>query len=290
MSIHGFIPVHKPIGMTSQQAVSMIKKLSGCKKVGHTGTLDPAAEGLLLIALGKATRLAEYFLSGDKGYQADIFFGKATDTGDREGKVIETLDDFQINPDRISKALEKFLGRIEQIPPAASALKINGQRAYTLFRQGLNPEMPVRQVEIKSIRPLSLAAISPANPVLKVDVICSKGTYIRSLAIDIGSALDCPAHLSALIRTSLSQISLDQAATLADLERGIAPWLMDMSAAVNNLPHVQVDSNEAAAFCHGRELNISGSDGEIAVFTEHRLLGIARAVDGIIKPVKVIQE
>lgn len=290
MSIHGFIPVHKPIGMTSQQAVSEIKKLSGCKKVGHTGTLDPAAEGLLLIALGKATRLAEYFLSGDKGYQADIHFGKATDTGDREGKVIETLDDFQFNPDRISKALKKFLGRIEQIPPAASALKINGQRAYTLFRQGLNPEMPVRQVEIKSIRPLSLAAISPANPVLKVDVICSKGTYIRSLAIDIGSALDCPAHLSALIRTSLSQISLDQAATFADLERGIAPWLMDMSAAVNNLPHVQVDGNEAAAFCHGRELNIPGSDGEIAVFTEHRLLGIARAVDGIIKPVKVIQE
>lgn len=289
MNIDGFIPVHKPVGLTSQQTVSKVKKITGSRKAGHTGTLDPGAEGLLLVALGRATRLTEYFLEGEKGYRASIFFGIATDTGDREGATIAALDSFAISPSSVLAVLADFHGKITQIPPAASAIKIEGQRAYKLFRQGLKPDMPARQVEITSIRPLGLEdSLTPANPVLVVDVLCSKGTYIRSLARDIGSALGCPAYLSGLVRTSMSWLTLDQAASLADLEKGYKNWLLDMSAAVHKLPKIYLDSIEAESFFHGRSITCSDFHGEAAVFSGQRLLGIALVVDGILKPVKVL--
>lgn len=291
MSICGFIPLYKPTGMSSQQAVSRVKRLSGVKKVGHTGTLDPAAQGLLLVALGRATRLAEYFLAGDKGYQAEIYFGKATDTGDREGSTTHRLEQFDFSPAEVNAVLARFQGEIDQVPPAASALKINGQRAYKLFRQGRAPEMPVRKVCIKSICPRFLDShISQVNPCLSIDVVCSKGTYIRSLAMDIGSALGCPAHLSALVRTSLGHITLDQAASFVQLEEGIEPWLLSPAVAVHKLPKIQLDSKSAEAFCHGRKLDMPGPRGDIAVFFGSTLLGTAQGTGGTIKPVKVIQE
>ena len=126
MTRDGFLPVYKPLGLTSQQTVLQVKKVCGGKKAGHTGTLDPAAEGLLLVAIGKATRLSEYFLSGEKGYRAQIFFGSSTDTGDREGKVIAQVDEFVLQPKEIEKVLSQFQGSILQVPPGASAVKIKG--------------------------------------------------------------------------------------------------------------------------------------------------------------------
>ncbi len=288
MSINGFIPLNKPLGLSSQQAVSRVKKITGSKRAGHTGTLDPLATGLLLVAMGKATRLCQYFLDGDKGYRAEIQFGSATDTGDREGRVIDTAADFYFSREEIAAALAKFQGLIQQRPPAASALKINGQRAFTLFRQGLAPEMPMRQVEIKSLRNLCPADISEQNPILTLDVLCSKGTYIRSLARDIGAALGCPAHLAGLVRTRISQITLSQAATFADLEEDYQPWLQDMAVAVKKMPKLQVEGRERTFFLQGRELTATGFAGEIAVFSGPRLLGIAQASEHIIKPVKVL--
>jgi len=291
LTIHGFIPINKSAGLTSQQVVTRVKKIIKCKKAGHTGTLDPAAEGLLLVAVGKATRLTEYFLSGDKGYRASICFGTATDTGDREGNVVESAEEFVIAPEIISDALTAFQGEISQVPPAASALKINGTRAYTLFRQGLNPEMPARIVTIHSISSSGpLVEINPSRSTLTIDVVCSKGTYIRSLAADIGVFLGCPAHLSALVRTSISQITLNQAATLADLELGYQPWLMDMSIAVEKMPRIDLEPTQSVLFSHGRNFEIDSPDGEIAVFSENKLQGIARATAGIIKPVKVLTQ
>jgi len=288
LNIDGFIALYKPPGITSQQAVSRVKKILDCKKAGHTGTLDPSAEGLLLVAAGKATRLTEYFLTGDKGYRAEIMFGSATDTGDREGAVTESLDDFQISPRQINDILADFRGIITQVPPAASALKINGERAYRLFRQGRNPQLPARQVEIKSIQAVSLQDIKPDSPILTIDVICSKGTYIRSLAMDIGKALHCPAHLARLIRTSISGISVAQAASFADLEKDFRPWLLDLAVAVEKLPKLRLESREAQLFLHGRSLPRVAPEGETAVFSGTKLLGIALAAGGNIKPVKVL--
>jgi tRNA pseudouridine55 synthase len=289
--LNGFIPLNKPVGISSQQAVSRVKKILGCKKAGHTGTLDPAASGLLLIALGKATRLSEYFLNGDKGYRAEIAFGQATDTGDREGRLIDGVEDFYLPAAEVEAALQGFLGRIRQRPPQASALKIDGQRAYTLFRRGLNPEMPLREVFIHSLKIVGESMdISPANPVLTLDIVCSKGTYIRSLAVDIGRALGLPAHLSGLVRTQLSQVSLTQAASFADLERDYRPFLLDMSVAVASLPRLDLGQRDAARFLHGRPIPNSSLRGEVAVFSDARLLGIARVESGLIKPTKVLAQ
>lgn len=289
MTRDGFLPVYKPLGLTSQQTVLQVKKVCGGKKAGHTGTLDPAAEGLLLVAIGKATRLSEYFLSGEKGYRAQIFFGSSTDTGDREGKVIAQVDEFVLQPKEIEKVLSQFQGSILQVPPGASAVKIKGKRAYTLFRQGLNPELPARQVTIYSIcSPEPLAVITPAQPYLTLDILCSKGTYIRSLAADIGEALGCPAHLSALVRTSIGQITLTQAASLAELRNGYQPWLLDMAVAVSSLPKLELSAPAATMFIQGQTLHAVCPDGEVAVFSDQRLLGIAKALAGKIKPVKVL--
>lgn len=289
--ISGFIPLNKPVGITSQQAVSRVKKIIGCKKAGHTGTLDPAAQGLLIVALGKATRLSEYFLNGDKGYRAEVMLGSQTDTGDREGNITAQVPEFAVEPEDITSILRDFSGLINQTPPQASAIKINGQRAYNLFRQGKGLEMPARQVTIKSIQALGLdGPLTQDNPVLTIDVVCSKGTYIRSLAVDIGAALGLPAHLSGLTRTSLSQISLEQAADFIDLEQDYNPWLLDLSIAVAKMPKLQVDREGLANFLHGRTLEADSPDGEIAVFSGSRLLGIGKATAGTIKPVKVLAQ
>lgn len=291
MTIDGFIPLKKPLDMTSQQAVSRVKRIVGSKKAGHTGTLDPAAEGLLLIALGRATRLSEYFLMGDKGYRAEITFGIATDSDDREGAVIDEQSEFCFTKDQIEAILPQFIGAVSQVPPAASAIKINGKRAYELYRQGESPQMAARQVKIHSISlvdpPLQINA---ANPVINIEVNCGKGTYIRSLARDIGVALGCPSHMSALVRTSMSDISIAQAATLDELESDYSKWLLDISIAVSKLPRVEISGDEAVLFYHGRSLEKSGPDGDIAVFCGDALLGIARPENGKIKPVKVLTQ
>jgi tRNA pseudouridine55 synthase len=286
--VNGFIPLNKPAGISSQQAVSKVKRITGVKKAGHTGTLDPMATGLLLVALGKATRLCQYFLDGTKGYRGEIRFGAATDTGDSEGRVIATASNYYYSLQEITAVLTKFQGWIQQRPPAASALKIDGQRAYKLFRQGKSPEMPLRKVEINTLDNIYPQDISDANPILTIDVHCSKGTYIRSLARDIGEALGCPAHLASLIRTHMSHIDLSLAATFLDLEEDFSPWLLDMAVAVDNLPRLQVEGQDCKFFTEGRSITAQSDLGEVAVFSGDLLLGIGFATANIIRPIKVL--
>lgn len=288
MKPEGFLPLDKPRGISSQQAVTRVKKITGCTKAGHTGTLDPLASGLLVIALGRATRLCRYFLEGDKGYRAVIRFGTATATGDGEGEITAQAQEFTFSDQEVDQALAAFRGGIRQKPPAASAIKIGGKRAYELFRRGESPEIPWRQVEIKALERLSLGGISPANPFLSLNVLCSKGTYIRSLAADLGQALGCPAHLSQLVRTQVSRVDLAQAATFSDLEKDYRPWLLEMGAAVTALPRLEIQDTQVKAFIQGRELAPTGLAGEVAVFWQDRLAGIALATEMSIKPQRVL--
>lgn len=291
MAVNGFIPLNKPVGLSSQQAVSRLKSIVGVQKAGHTGTLDPLASGLLLVGVGKATRLCQYFLTSDKSYRAKVEFGIATSTGDKEGQVTAQTSDFSFSVAAVEEVLKTFTGRIAQKPPAASAIKLNGKRAFSLFRQGLAPEMPQRFVTIKTLRTLSPQPLAAAQPYLYLEVVCSKGTYIRSLAEDIGTALGCPAHLAELVRTQVGNVALGQAATFADLEQDYRPYLLDASIAVAGLPALSVEVMEATALIRGQVIaNDAGLNGEIALFLGPRLVGIGRATTKLIKPDKIFMQ
>jgi tRNA pseudouridine55 synthase len=284
----GFIALYKPPGLSSQQAVSRVRRLLNIKKAGHTGTLDPAAEGLLLIGLNKATRLNEYLLSSAKEYRAVVRFGLATDSGDRDGIVIQRQNSFILASQQIEEALAKFRGTIQQTPPTTSAIKIQGRRAYELHRSGQEFAMPSREVTIYQLERLSsLRTIDPANPRMAIRVLCSKGTYIRSLAIDLGKTLGCPAFLEALVRTKVGGVALSQARRLADLPHN--PGILPLEEAVKELPWVdlaQVQQKED--FLHGRAQALVMVDTAlVAVFSLGILLGIGRIEGGILRPNKV---
>lgn len=212
----GILLVNKPVGMSSAQLVSRVKKVFKARKAGHTGTLDPFAEGLMIIGINNGTRLSRFFLAGDKRYTAEIMFGSETDTLDSTGTVTSKCSDdfFHNNPDfflkeNLNSIISLFEGPVLQVPPAYSALKHNGVPLYKLARSGNPVIKDAREVVVHGI---SITEISP--PSITVDVSCSSGTYIRSLAADIGKKAGCPAHLSALRRTECCGFKLDNAFSL----------------------------------------------------------------------------
>ena len=206
----GIIIVNKPPGWTSFDVVAKIRGLTRVKKVGHSGTLDPMATGVLPVFLGKATKSIQYFLNGDKGYEGDMTLGVTTDTGDAEGKILntksETLNKFEITISKLEELFKKYTGEIEQVPPMYSAIKIRGQRLYDLARKGIEVKREPRKITIHELRVTSYQL-----PVVSFSVRCSKGTYIRQLAVDIGNDLGCGAHLSRLVRTYAHPFHLSQA-------------------------------------------------------------------------------
>ena len=209
----GFINLNKKSGMTSHDAVNHVRKIFSTRKVGHAGTLDPLASGVLPIAIGRATKFIEYLADCDKSYRAEILFGVATDSGDLEGEIISRADDFQMpTVDEFKATLRNFIGEIEQTPPRFSAIKINGRKAYDMARKNLEFEMPRRLVKISDIK---LIALGKNSVVLEIS--CGKGTYIRSLAIDIGERLKIPATLKNLIRLRVGDFDLKNSATLDEL-------------------------------------------------------------------------
>lgn len=211
-SLFGFLNVYKPSGMTSHDVVARIRKVTGIKQVGHTGTLDPFATGVLPICIGKATKLIEYMVD-DKEYIATVQFGKNTDTYDREGEVVETFEK-SITKEELQDALKSFEGEISQFPPKYSAIKINGKKLYEYARSGQEVEIKPRKVFIEKIQ---LIDFDKNNQCAKILVACSKGTYIRSIAYDLGEKLGCGAYLSALERTKAGCFSLTSAIVLEDL-------------------------------------------------------------------------
>jgi tRNA pseudouridine55 synthase len=214
MGIHGVLNLNKPPRLTSRQAVDCVKRILNVKKAGHGGTLDPDATGVLLICLGDGTKLFEALQVGTKEYEGTLILGITTDTLDANGQIIKTADVSQITPDQIRSVCQQFVGEIEQVPPMFSAVKYKGKPLYKLARRGLEVKRRSRQVFIESIELLSLNI-----PEVRFRVVCSKGTYIRALAADIGAALGCGAHLSELIRTRSGVFKIEEAHTFDSLER-----------------------------------------------------------------------
>ncbi|MDD5095068.1 MAG: tRNA pseudouridine(55) synthase TruB [Dehalococcoidia bacterium] len=252
MTIDGIINLNKPQGKTSFQMVALTRKLSGERKVGHSGTLDPDATGVLPILLGQATKLARYLTEAGKIYQAEIRFGSATTTYDSSGTTTQQGDTASLTLEKIKPSLNSFSGIIEQIPPMYSAIKYQGRPLYHLARTGIEiPRMP-RQVTISR-----LDVQSWQNPVLSIEVECSKGTYIRSLAHDLGQALGCGAHLSKLSRLRSGPFCIEEAISVAQLQEAFQgkQWKAIISPMDTALPHltsITVDEASEADIAHGR--------------------------------------
>jgi len=236
------INLNKPKGITSQQAVTKVKKLLGAAKAGHTGTLDPMATGVLLICLNEATKASRFLLDKDKSYRARLKLGERTDTLDADGKIIETRDVPPFTTEQIYSVTRQFVGKIMQRPPMYSAIKLNGQPLYKLARKGIEVERAERSVEIYNIE-LLLTDL----PYVDIAVSCSKGTYIRTLCDDIGLTLGAGAHITALERTGIGRFTIDTAVTFDALELGISdnsPCVSSIDLALSDLPEAILDNTD----------------------------------------------
>lgn len=288
-TVSGFINILKPPGMSSHDVISYVRKILGIKKVGHAGTLDPAAAGVLPVAVGKATRFIEYLELADKKYRAEISFGIATDSGDDTGNILVSQDNFTLpNYDAINNCLAKFQGTITQIPPAHSAIKINGRRACDLLRAGEKVDIPQRQITIHSLK-----LLKRTNKNILIDVECSKGTYIRSLCMDIGTALNIPAHMSFLVRTGVGKLLIKNAVTLEMLKEMKAAALIPVDMILDNLAQYNLNPQRERAFRNGlssSERIIVPATELLRVYSANTFIGIGRYDGGKkeIIPVKVL--
>lgn len=242
--IDGVVLLDKPSGMSSQGAVTSVKRLLHAEKAGHTGTLDPMATGLLPVCLGEATKYSQDLLDADKVYQAQICFGIQTDTGDAQGQVIAQKSTAEVTDNVMAKTLldailPRFMGEIKQVPPMYSALKRDGKPLYEYARSGVEIEREPRKITIYSLTVLDIHW-----PQMSIEVHCSKGTYIRVLAEDIGHALGCGAHLIGLRRTKVGHLLLAQASTLDTLANNL-PQVLPVDALLQTLPEITVDDLQA---------------------------------------------
>jgi tRNA pseudouridine55 synthase len=255
----GILPIHKPEGMSSAQVVARVKRALGAKKAGHTGTLDPFATGLLLCGIDQGTRISRFFLDGHKRYLARICLGVETDTYDPTGRIVSTAPQGMmdaLNTHDIKAVVNSFLGIQNQVAPAYSALKHEGRPLYELARQGKMIQKPPRRIEIFDI------LINQIDlPHVDIDVFCSSGTYIRSLAFDIGKKLGCGAHLSALCRTESGPFRLENAVMLDSLEKfekmDIIERIIPLSKCLESLPRVLADAGTAEKIKFGKKLLIN---------------------------------
>jgi len=258
--IDGFININKDAGISSHDAVAAVRRLLRCK-VGHAGTLDPAATGVLPICLGKATRLAEYVGLCSKSYRGEITFGITTDSYDRAGEVISRKSAEHLSLEDIKAALPRFRGQIMQEPPMVSALKYQGRPLYKFAREGVNIDRAPREVSIYDLGLVSWEIGGP-HPRITLDIHCSKGTYIRSIAHDMGEALGVGAHLSALCRTFVGPFLLDNALTLEQfaslLEAGDESWLLPMSYGISHIPEIIASNEQVSKLIHGNTIFLDG--------------------------------
>jgi len=256
MELSGILIVDKPAGPTSFDVVHRVRAALHVAKVGHTGTLDPAATGVLPICLGAATKIAGYLIEGDKEYEATIRLGESTDTQDATGTVLEKREVVELTPARLEVALAQFNGEISQIPPMYSAVKKDGKRLYELARAGKEVEREPRKVTVHALELLELAP-----PELRVRVACSQGTPVRTLAHDLGQVLGCGGHLKILRRTRSGAFGIAQALGLGELlerpERA-AERLIPLAEVFGELPALNLDARGLAKVAHGQPLELGG--------------------------------
>ena len=292
--VNGILVVDKPAGISSNDVVQQAKRLFGAQKVGHTGSLDPLATGVLPLCFGEATKFSQYLLDADKKYWAQVRLGITTETGDGDGEVIAQADASSVTPAQAVAALETFVGEIEQIPSMYSALKHQGQPLYKLARKGIEVERAPRQVSIYSAELLQFSEAS-----IELRVHCSKGTYIRSLAEDLGAALGCGAHVSALRRLAAGPYEEGQATTLAELcetndMQEIDALLLPVSSAVDSWPAVRLHEDTAHYVRQGQPVQVAHAptDGWVQIFElaeEDRFLGVGEILtDGRVAPRRLV--
>ncbi len=258
-SIDGLLVVDKPAGMTSHDVVAQVRRLVGTRRVGHAGTLDPMATGVLVLGLGRATRLLGYLGGTEKCYLATIRLGQASSTDDADGEITQRADAGRLTEEQVRTAMGRFVGTIEQVPSTYSAVKVAGRRAYARARDGEHVELAPRTVTVSQFSLRRVAGRQAGGPVLDVDVEvrCSAGTYVRALARDLGSALGVGGHLVALRRTRVGSFELTRARPLADLvvARDLVPVEV---AAAEAFPVRRLDAAAALALSHGRTLPAIG--------------------------------
>jgi tRNA pseudouridine55 synthase len=297
--VNGWIVLDKPVGMTSTHAVSIVKRLFAAKRAGHAGTLDPLASGCLPIALGEATKTVPYVMDGRKTYQFTVRWGEARDTDDAEGRVVETQGK-RPTEEEIRALLPRFTGTIAQVPPRFSAVKIEGERAYDLARNGEEVQLVERPVDIHQ---LDLVALPDADHALFA-AECGKGTYVRSLARDMGRALGCLGYVSALRRTSVGPfteadaVSIDRLQAVATVPAtppgSLAALLQPVATALKALPMLTVSQADGAKLARGQAVLLRGRDapimqGVIAISTQGNLIALAEVSSGELHPRRIFK-
>jgi tRNA pseudouridine55 synthase len=290
----GIFLFDKPAGITSHDVVSRARRWFGTRAIGHAGTLDPLATGLLILCVNAATRMSEYLLGQDKAYAAEIKLGQNTNTDDAEGEVTATTAVPALGDEQLAVIARRFTGRISQVPPQFSAIKKDGQRAYALARKGESVELSAREVDIAS---LTLTRDADHADRLQAHVSCGSGTYIRALARDIGAALGCGAHLTALRRLRIGTFNIedavDNAAMQAHAQQGtVASVLQPMDRALSNMPALTLDDAGAQRILMGQRIALPESEGRdvplLRVYdASQRFIAVGEIAGGLLRPVKV---
>jgi len=281
----GFINLNKPSGMTSHDAVNHVRRIFSTRKVGHAGTLDPAACGVLPIAINQATKFIEYLADCDKSYRAEILFGTATDSGDLDGKIIARAENFNMPTiDELNEALRNFVGEIEQTPPKFSAIKIHGRKAYDLARKNFEFDMPRRLVKIFRLELINLDKNSAT-----IEIDCGKGTYIRSLAIDIGERLNLPATLKNLIRLRVGDFDLKNSLTFDEIKNFGADCLLPIEDCLNHLPTFELNKQRIRAFMNGLPTTVNAPDEKVLrIISGGKFLGVGQIELGELRSLKIV--
>ncbi len=298
----GIFNIYKEKGFTSHDVVAIVRRTIHMKKVGHTGTLDPDAEGVLPVCVGKATKLSDVIMDGRKSYRAMLRLGITTTTEDASGEVLETKE-VDFNEDKIREVVASFIGKLEQVPPMYSAVKVNGKKLYELAREGKEIERKSRTIEVYDIR---IRQFLPPDRV-EIDVDCSKGTYIRTLCSDIGKALGCGGHMAELLRTRTGAFSLENAIKLDELkalaeQEKVEEALLTMEEALKDFPVVKVSEKSAKFLYNGGKIQerfftekpASYKEGDIVATYDHEynLVGLYEMIKDdtsfLIKPYKML--
>ncbi|WP_287877036.1 tRNA pseudouridine(55) synthase TruB [Aquitalea sp.] len=290
--IDGVLLIDKPYDISSNNALQKARWLLNAAKAGHTGVLDPLATGLLPMCLGEATKFSSYLLDADKGYRATVRFGAATSTGDIEGEVVRECP-IAFDEAGLLQVMQQFVGEVSQVPPMYSALKHQGKPLYEYAREGIEIHREPRRITIHSLKLISFDGVEAV-----IDVLCSKGTYIRTLAEDIAIALDCAAHLTGLRRTTTGGFQLSEAHTLADVEAldmaGREALLLPVDVLVQHFPVHTLDAASVARFIHGQAVRFAGECARMTRFRVYsdvnaEFLGLAELRDDdMLHPIRLL--
>lgn len=283
--MEGIITIDKPTGITSFDVIRKLRKILKERRIGHTGTLDPLATGVLVICVGRATKLAQDIEAYDKTYIADFDLGYRTDTYDTEGKILEKVKKFHVSKEDLEKSLSKFMGDIEQVPPMYSAIKVDGKKLYELAREGKEIERAKRPVRISKLEVLDFDGV-------KGKILCkvSKGTYIRSLIDDLGRDLETFATMSGLRRTEVGHENLEKSFTLEDIEELMTENNLKFIRSVEdyfNFEKVTIDSGkDKTLFLNGQRVRTKKSEGKYRVYCEGNFMGLGEVTKGLLKGYK----